>query len=99
MEGPPMLHALVPVTALVMALLVESAIPAGALAATPAQRCAAVKRKAAGKAAKGLAGCDGKAVLKGVGVDLACISHVGVGFARAWSRAERKGGCATIGDQ
>ena len=94
-----MLRILLTAAALVFALPLQGPTQSSAFAASPAQRCAAVKRKAAGKAAKGLASCDGKAVLRGVGVDLACVSHVGVQFARAWTRAERKGGCATSGDQ
>src|SRR6185503_17124123 len=87
------------VMAFVMATAMLALAGGDASAANPAQRCAALKRKAAGLAAKGFAVCDAKAVLRGVSVDLVCTARVRTAFARLWARAERKGGCATSGDQ
>ena len=55
---------------------------------TPVQRCAATKRKLAGKEFAALTRCDAKAVGKGVAVDPTCESKAMTAFATAWGKAE-----------
>jgi hypothetical protein len=65
---------------------------------TPAQKCAATKRKLAAKKFKALTSCDSKAVGKGVAVDPSCVAKAKLSFTNAWAKAEAKGGCFTTGD-
>ncbi len=86
-------------TALGVLLLLVFANPGGA-ATTPAQRCAATKRKLAGKELAALTLCDAKAAAKAVAVDPLCESKARGAFATAWAKAEaKKGGCSTTHDQ
>ena len=87
------------VSALFSAVLVASLACSDASAATPAQKCAAAKRKAVGQTAKALTACDAKAAARGATVDLVCVARAGTAFARVWSRAEKRGGCATTRDR
>ena len=66
-------------TALAILLLVPLAAPGGS-AITPAEKCAAAKRKLAGKKLVRLTVCDAKAVLKGAGVDPTCESKATTAF-------------------
>lgn len=80
-------------------LLILPAGP-GRATTTPVQRCAAAKRKLAGKELAALTLCDAKAVGKGVAVDPACQSKAMNAFATAWGKAEtKKGGCSTTNDE
>ncbi len=77
-------------------------LPAGSGRAmtAPVQRCAATKRKLAGKEFAALTSCDAKAVGKGVAVDPTCTSKAMMAFATAWGKAEaKKGGCSTSNDE
>ena len=77
-------------------------IPAGSGRAmtTPVQKCAATKRKLAGKEFAALTACDARAVGKGVAVDPTCASKAVTAFATAWAKAEaKKGGCSTTNDE
>jgi hypothetical protein len=65
---------------------------------TPAQKCAATKRKLAAKKFKGLTSCDAKAVGKGVAIDQDCVAKAKLSFTNAWAKAEAKGGCFSTGD-
>ncbi len=61
---------------------------------TPAQKCAAAKRKAAGKMAAGLLGCDSKGAGKSLAVPqdesdpLSCVGKVAAGLSKAFMKAD-----------
>jgi hypothetical protein len=63
-----------------------------------AGRCAAAKRKAAGKNASATLRCHAKAIVKGTAVDGACLGKADGAFARTFVRAEAKSGCAAVDD-
>jgi hypothetical protein len=63
-----------------------------------AGKCAAAKRKAAGKHASARLRCHAKAATKGTPPDGECLAKADGTFARAFGKAEAKGGCTTIGD-
>ncbi|MBY0276303.1 hypothetical protein K2Z84_13235 [Candidatus Binatia bacterium] len=67
-------------------------------AATPAQKCAAAKLKAAGTRAAAKLNCHAKAALKGISVDTDCLAKADAKFATAFSKAEAGGGCIVNGD-
>jgi hypothetical protein len=67
--------------------------------ATPGQKCAAAKRKLAGKKIAALTVCDAKAAAKGTTVDPGCVSKAKAAFMTGWSAIEGKGGCFTTGDE
>lgn len=67
-------------------------------AATPAQKCAAAKLKAAGSRAAGKLNCHAKAALKGSSVDAECLAKADAKFAAAFTKAEAGGGCIVNGD-
>lgn len=73
-------------------------LSAPAAAATPAQKCAALKKKAAGKKALHKLRCYAAADLKNRAVDANCLSAAEVAFDRAFAMAEQSGGCALNGD-
>jgi hypothetical protein len=85
------------ISALIVALLMMIG-PAQALAATPGQRCEAAKLKAAGVKAKKELACFKTAVATGKVVNGDCLARAEAAFARAFERAEGKGGCVTTGD-
>jgi hypothetical protein len=80
-------------------LLVVPPPDLGHAATTPAEKCAAAKRKLAGKKLASLTLCDAKAVSKGVPVDPACDLKITNAFMTAWGKAEAKGGCSTTNDE
>jgi plastocyanin len=61
-------------------------------------RCAGAKRKANGKYASAELLCHANAASKAVGVDPECIEKGEASFVKAFGKAEKKGGCATVGD-
>ncbi len=61
-------------------------------------KCAGAKRKAAGQKVSAKLLCHAKATTKGVPVNGQCLGKAETAFAKAFGRAERKGGCATVGD-
>jgi plastocyanin len=61
-------------------------------------KCASSKRKAAGSKAKAQLLCNAKAATKSIAVDLACLSKAGANLTKAFTKAEKKGGCVTTGD-
>src|SRR5262245_7929258 len=61
-------------------------------------KCAAGKRKAAGKKAMAQLLCYAKTATKNVPVDAACLGKASANLGKAFSKAEKKGGCATTGD-
>src|SRR5262249_15368781 len=65
---------------------------------TPDQKCASSKLKAAAKNALDELKCHAKAVKKGVAVDTECIGKAEQKFSDSFTKAEDKGGCATVGD-
>jgi len=68
--------------------------PAVALAKpAPAAKCAAAKRKATAKKIAAKLGCQAQAVLRNVAVDPLCVAKAESVFAKAFQRAESKGGC------
>lgn len=85
---------------LVFSLTVVAAIvpPAGYAAGTPAQRCAAAKLKATGKKAAARLKCWEKAIGAGIPVDPLCLTKAEDKFELAFTKAEEKGGCSTVGD-
>lgn len=73
----------------------------GATAATAADlgaNCAAAKQKAAAKKLNDKVKCHGKAIKKNIEVDAACLAKAETKFETSFSKAEGKGGCATVGD-
>jgi cysteine-rich repeat protein len=64
-----------------------------------ANRCAAVKRKATGRLGRAQLKCYAKSSKRHEAVDPVCLGRAGERFARAFDKAEARGGCATIGDQ
>lgn len=86
------------VTAAVTFTLLVGSSAALAAQATPGQKCAIAKLKAAFKKASAKGACYVKAVGKGVAVDPDCLAKAEEAFAAAFQKAESKGGCATIGD-
>jgi hypothetical protein len=69
-----------------------------AQAATPAQKCAAAKLKAAKTKTATELKCYKKAFLAGSQVDAACLAKAQEKFAKAFADAEARGGCASEGD-
>lgn len=69
-----------------------------AQAATPAQKCAATKLKAATTKTSAELKCHKKALLKGGSVDPVCLSKAQAKFAKTFAAAEARGGCANEGD-
>src|SRR5215468_1084171 len=61
-------------------------------------KCAAGKRKAAGKKAMAQLLCYARTATKNVPVDAACLGKASANLGKAFSKAEKKGGCATTGD-
>ena len=68
-----------------------------ALGATPAQKCAATKTKAAGAKVYAKAKCYQKALANGSTVDSTCLTKAEQKFVAAFGKAEAKGGCAVTG--
>lgn len=66
--------------------------------ATPGQKCAAAKIKAAGTKANAQLVCYKKAMLKGAQVDQTCLTKAGTALSTAFQKAEAKGSCATVND-
>lgn len=80
-------------------LLALVTIPASAGAmTTPAEKCAAAKTKATGKAMSGVLKCQAAALKKGMKVDQACLQKVGDKLQDAFGKAEAGAACITTGD-
>src|SRR5262245_11596596 len=83
--------------------IVDSAV-AAFVAALPdggtdeGRTCAASKLGATGKKASGELACQAKATNKGTTVDPLCLGKAGDKFAKAFTKADSKGGCADPGD-
>jgi hypothetical protein len=82
-------------TLLTVALLLPSAAVAGP---SPAQKCAAAKMLAVGKATLAVVKCRRTALLKSEPIDPACITKAEGKLADAFAKAEAKGGCANVVD-
>jgi len=67
-------------------------------AADPADACAAAKLAAASKKLASKVACYGKAAKSGVIVDGGCLAKAEQKFGAAFTAAEVKGGCRTLGD-
>jgi hypothetical protein len=67
-------------------------------AATPAEKCAAAKIKAAGAGVYGAAKCHSKALSKSASVDGACLAKAAGKLGVAYAKAEAAGGCAATGE-
>ncbi len=61
-------------------------------------KCASGKRKAAGKKAMAKLLCYAKSATKNVPVDAGCLGKAEANLEKAFSKAEKKGGCTTSGD-
>ncbi len=70
----------------------------GLAASDPVAKCAASKVQSTGKKASSKLKCHSKAVGKAVAVDPLCLGKAETKFSEAFSKAESKGGCATVGD-
>ena len=83
--------------------IVDSAV-AAFVAALPdggtdeGRTCAASKLGATGKKASGKLACQAKATNKGTTVDPLCLGKAEDKFAKAFTKADSKGGCANAGD-
>src|SRR5690349_21031760 len=67
--------------------------------ATPAEKCAVAKSKAAAKKIVAKLTCWQKAVAKGLSdADADCVAAAGRKFSAAIQKAERRGGCVVTGD-
>jgi hypothetical protein len=76
-----------------LAVAIAAAVLAtSAVAATPADRCADAKLRAAVRKAKGLVQCHVSSA------DAGCLAKVEARFAATWTRIEARGGCVTVGD-
>ncbi|MBI3783775.1 MAG: hypothetical protein HY270_10250 [Deltaproteobacteria bacterium] len=85
--------------ALVGLIICSFVAPAGARTkATPAQKCAAAKLRAAGKKAKAKLFCHASAVLSPTFDLAACLTKAETHFMTAFANAEAPGGCALTGD-
>ncbi len=78
-------------------------LPAGAATRpTPAKKCDAAKRAAAGKDLACRLVCTAKATIKGLPSDdptqVACLAGCSTKFSAAFAKAEQRGGCQTTGD-
>src|SRR5690348_6503638 len=86
---------------LVAIAILAASVRLAAAAGTPTQRCAAAKIKAAGKAAACLLAVDAR-VAGGGAIDPAkaakCDARLADPVTGAFARAERHGGCLTVGD-
>lgn len=76
----------------------SGAVTSAKAAATPAQKCAAAKLKAAGTRAAAKLNCHAKAALRGSSVDTECLAKADTKFATAFSKAEAGGGCIVTSD-
>ena len=81
-----------------MAFVLGAGLPAAAKP-TPAQKCTGAKMKAAAKKVTAKLACYAKAASKTLPVDDACLGKAGTTFTTAFSKAESKGGCVTVGDR
>jgi hypothetical protein len=70
----------------------------GGATATPTQKCAVAKMKAAFRKAEAKGGCYEKATLTNSAVDPGCLSKAEYKFAVAFQKAEASGGCIMTGD-
>jgi plastocyanin len=80
-----------------MAFVLGAGLPADAKP-TPAQKCTGAKMKAAAKKVSAKLACYAKAASKNLPVDDACLGKAETTFTTAFSKAESKGGCVTVGD-
>lgn len=80
---------------LVLALLAIALPPVPAVSGS---RCAVAKLQAAGRYASGLAKCQAKATAKGAALETTCIAKVQSKLLSAFTKAEGKGDCLTLGD-
>jgi hypothetical protein len=79
------------------AVVVLTAADAAA-APSPAARCAKAKLAAVAAAAKATLRCKGRAIVRADPVDPACLTTAQESLAKAFERAEAKGGCASTSD-
>ena len=84
--------------AIALAIAIAGSIALAASAGATPARCATSKAKAAGRLLAGLARCEGDAIDAGKPVAPGCIASRQATCARAWQRAEARGGCGTTGD-
>ncbi|MFN2377022.1 MAG: PQQ-dependent sugar dehydrogenase [Candidatus Binatia bacterium] len=82
----------------VMPMLLVGALASTALADPAADRCGAVKMKAAGRFGQGLLQCHARSTRRGEAVDAACTSRAASKLSSAFDKADAAGGCATAGD-
>ena len=65
---------------------------------TPAEKCLSAKLTAAAKKTNAKLACHAKAASKQLPVDPQCLEKAATAFAKAFTKAESKGGCTTTGD-
>jgi len=82
---------------LTIALVAMAHLPA-ASGATPAERCAVAKLRAAANKNAAKLGCHRRALAEGRDVDQACLAAAEAKFSDRFSRIEARGGCATVSD-
>ena len=68
------------------------------VAGATAERCAAVRLRAAARKAATKIGCHRKALLAGTAPDAACLARAEAKFVRACAAADARGDCLTTGD-
>jgi len=80
------------------AVVLVLAVASAALAAGPAEKCAAAKLRAAVQKTSGLLECRARALQAQAAPDTTCIARVQSKFVAKWTRSESRGGCAVTGD-
>lgn len=86
-------------TLLLAATMTAGNAPVANATPTDAQKCAALKMKAAGKKALAKLKCHARATLQGVAVDPLCLTNAEQKFSDTFARAESNWACATVGDE
>jgi hypothetical protein len=76
-----------------LALVLLVGLPAGAVGATPAEKCAGGKAKAVGAAILAQASCQAKARKKSAAVDAGCLQQAEKKLRKRFTKAEKAGGC------
>ncbi len=85
---------------LAVAFAVAAVLAASTTRADPAaDRCGAVKMKAAARYGQGLLSCHAKAMRRDQDVDPDCTARALARLAKGFDKAEAKGGCATVDDE
>jgi uncharacterized membrane protein len=83
---------------LTVSLIALICAPIAQAASNPAQKCAAAKLKAATLKVNGELKCQKKALATGSAVDPVCLEKIQTKFAKAFAKAQAKGGCKNEDD-